>query len=203
MLVVLHGAKVGLEGRCYENHSTFISLVPRSSIICSSVAHLLSPSSKNKKSPLWKSSYIFLYFRKWKFLALIIKKFLYFLIFWETETLKKIPISGSANPNKLLLFQEMKLFSPSSKNKKIHSEKVSNTLILKSFLYFLKRKLFLYFRERKPHKISQIVSKESFRYISGNRNPEKMLYISGGTSQSPKTKISPKKSYGLFFLKPL
>ena len=43
-------------------------------------------------------------------------------------------------------------FSPSSKNKKIHPEKISYTLILKKFLHFLKRKLFLYFREWKPRK---------------------------------------------------
>ena len=43
-------------------------------------------------------------------------------------------------------------FSPSSKNKKIHPEKISYTLILKKFLHFLKRNLFLYFREWKPRK---------------------------------------------------
>ena len=31
-----------------------------------------------------------------------------------------------------------------------------------------------------------ILSKEGFFYISGKRNPEKILYISGGTSKAPK-----------------
>ena len=63
----------------------------------------------------------------------IIKKNLYFLIFWETETPKKIPyISGRGTPKKRLIFLKMELFRPSS------------TLTLKNFLYFLKRRLFLY-----------------------------------------------------------
>ena len=51
-------------------------------------------------------------------------------------------------------------------------------------------------------KFSYIFSKESFSYISGNRNPKKILYISGGTSKAPKTKISyisPKEAMNKFF----
>ena len=50
--------------------------------------------------------------------------FLYFLIFQETETLKKVPsISGNANSKTLLIFRDMELFSSSSKSKKIHPRK--------------------------------------------------------------------------------
>ena len=54
------------------------------------LAHFFSLSSKDKES-----SYIFLYFEKWIFLALILRDFLYFLkekaflIFREMETPKK------------------------------------------------------------------------------------------------------------------
>ena len=51
--------------------------------------------------------YIFLYFRKWNFLALILKDFLYFLIFWEIET-----------PKKILMFQEIELLNPEPEKKK-------------------------------------------------------------------------------------
>ena len=47
---------------------------------------LFNPRLKeNKKIPSKKSSYILLHFEKWNFLALIFKKFLYFLMFWEAE----------------------------------------------------------------------------------------------------------------------
>ena len=77
-------------------------------------------------------------------------------------------------------------------------EKISHILgkwnflavILKNFLNFLKRKLFLYFRKhkpresflyfwnRKPQNFFYIFSRESLSYISGNGHPEKILYIS-------------------------
>ena len=63
----------------------------------------------------------------------------------------------NGNPEKLLILQEMELFSPSSKNKNIHPEKIYSN-IKKTFYIF---------------------SKESFSYILGNGNPEKILYISG------------------------
>ena len=73
------------------------------------------------------------------------------------------------------------------KIKKIHLQKISYisgkwnflALILKNFSYFLKRKLFSYFRKQKPEKISYIFSKESCSYISRNRNPENISYVSG------------------------
>ena len=50
------------------------------STVKSYLAHFLRPSSKK-----------FLYFDKLNFSALILKKFLYFFIFWETKTPKKVP----------------------------------------------------------------------------------------------------------------
>ena len=59
--------------------------------------------------------------------------------FQEVETLKK-----------LLIFQEMKLFSPSREN-------------------------FLYFRKQKPEKMYYIFSTESFSYISGKETSKRKL----------------------------
>ena len=87
-------------------------------------------------------------------------------------------------------------------------------LILKKFLYFLKRKLFLYFRKwnpalfttslknkrnppreeslyfrkQKTRKKSCIFSKENCSYISVNGYSKKTSYISGGNLQSQKIK---------------
>ena len=108
-----------------------------------------------------------LYFRKCNFLALILKFFLYFLIFQETETLKK-----------LLIFPETELFNPSSKNEK--NPPRENFLSFrkpkarKNFSYFLKRKLFLYFGKLKPRK-NFIFQETEFSYISGKGNPKKLL----------------------------
>ena len=149
LLVVLHGAKVGVEGRCYENHSTFFQYNMQLR------GTLFKPKlEKQKKISSKKKNLIFSY---------ILGK----------RNPERIPISGSKNPNKLLLFQEMELSSPSSKNKKIHSEKVSNILILKSFLYFLKRKLFLNFRERKPRKILILSQKKAFVIFRETETPKK------------------------------
>ena len=86
-------------------------------------------------------------------MALILKNFSYFLIFWETETPKKISyISGNRNPKKLLVFQKMELLSPNSKTKQKYVPRkflIFQEMELSSsngnFFYFLKRKLFLYF----------------------------------------------------------
>ena len=101
-----------------------------------------------------------LYFSKWNFLAVVLENFLYFLIFLETETQKKILILQKTEAIKeLLVFLEMELFSPSSKNK------IKNP----------------------PRKISYIFSKESCSYISGNENPEKIFFISG--NRNPKRRF--------------
>ena len=48
---------------------------------------------------------------------------------------------------------------------------------IKTFWYFLKRKLFLYFRNGSPEKISLVFSRESFSYISETENPKKKFLI--------------------------
>ena len=91
----------------------------------------------------------------------------------------------------------MELSSPSSKNKKIHSEKVSNIPILKSFLYFLKRKLFLYFRQRKPRKILILSQKKAFVIFREKETQKKYFIFQEELPNPHKQKISyisPKKS---------
>ena len=79
----------------------------------------------------------------------------------------------------------MEHFSPSSKNLKnpprenFIYEKISYTLILKSFLYFLKRKLFLYFRKPPPPPPPL---------------KKKFLYLGSNYSSSKNEKIPPLKS---------
>ena len=83
------------------------------------------------------------------------------------ETPKQIPyITGNGNPKKLLILQEMKLFSPPQENFFYFRKREPR----KKFLYSLKRKLFLYFWKREP------------------RNSEKASYISRSNLQSPKNK---------------
>ena len=94
-----------------------------------------------------------LYFMKWNFLAVILKNFRNrkprkkFLIFDETETLKRI-----------LVFWEMELFSPPRENFLYFRKRNPR----KNFLYLLKRKLFLYFRKRKTRKKSLHFRKQNF-----------------------------------------
>ena len=109
------------------------------------------PKNQNKIHPEKNS----LYFRKWNFLALILKKFLHFL---------KIKLLLYFLKKKFFLYFRKRnpaLFSPSSRKKNPPREN------------------FLYFRKRKSQKISCAFSKESFSYIPGNGNPEKIPYISG------------------------
>ena len=96
-----------------------------------------------------------LYFRKWNFLALILKKFLYFL------------------KRKLFLYLQKwnpALFSPSSKNNKSHLQKnyyISEkwkflTSKSKNLLYFLKRRPSLFFGKQKFQKDSLCFRKQNF-----------------------------------------
>ena len=98
-----------------------------------------------------------------------------FLIFRLAETRKKFFIfqeTENGKPEKLIIFREMEIFNPSSKNKKIHPEKISHTSgngnPEKNLSYLLKRKLFLYFWKRKPQEIP---------YSSGNGNPKNLLIL--------------------------
>ena len=121
--------------------------------ICSYLAYFLSPSSRNKKTPSKKSSYIFLYFRKWNFLALILKNFLYFLkktflinslyfrkqnflVFQETSY-----ISGSKNVlKKCLMFWEMELSRPKLKKLLIFQAEIPKSKNQKFHIFCLLKK---------------------------------------------------------------
>ena len=101
--------------------------------------HFLVQARKYKKIHSEKN---LLYFRKYNFLALILKKIQetepppqIFLTFQETESLKK-----------LLMHQEMKLLSPPQEYFLYFRKQKPR----KNFLCFLKRKLFFYFQKQKP-----------------------------------------------------
>ena len=59
-----------------------------------------------------------------KLSSVILRHFLYFLIFGTHKIPKILYISGNENPQKPLIFQEKELFSSSSKNKKNPPEKI-------------------------------------------------------------------------------
>ena len=63
----------------------------------------------------------------------------------------------------------MELFSPSSKNKKNYSEKISYIFLKESWCYFS--------GNGNPEKNYYIFLKESCSYISGNGNSEKKFHI--------------------------
>ena len=113
------------------------------------MVHFSSQAQKIKKNPPTKNS---LHFRKWSFLALILKKFSQFL-----------------KRNLFLYFLKWnpELFSPNLKKKKKRKERKSRRenlyrLMLTDFLYFLKRKLFIYSGKRKPRKNSLYSKKRNF-----------------------------------------
>ena len=60
--------------------------------------------------------------------------------------IKKYLISSQKKAFLIIPEIEPCTFQP-KREKKIHSRKISYTLVLKDFLYFLKKKLFLYFRK--------------------------------------------------------
>ena len=137
---------------------------------------LPSPSPKKlKKNPYPQK---FLIFREMKLFALILKKILYFLkrkLF--LYFLKKSFFLHFINKKLFLYFLKWRpaLFTPNSKNKRNPP-----------------RENFLYFRKRKPRKISCVFLKECFCYISGNGNPEtetlkELLIFLGITCKAWKT----------------
>ena len=122
------------------------------------LAHFLNPSPKKiEKRHLEKK---FLYFGKWNFLALLLKNFLYFLIFQESETPQKFFIFQETETLKsFLYFRKCNFLSPSPKNKKnprwkkflIFPEK--NPVLFRLSSRNKKNppwEIFLYFRKRKP-----------------------------------------------------
>ena len=96
---------------------------------------------KQSKIPTKKSFYIFLYFGKWNFLALILKNSLYFLKFKETEA-----------PQKFFIIQETKLAYISGNRTFLHPKKLNNyafnetpsgeTECLSNFYYLLAAEAF-------------------------------------------------------------
>ena len=122
-------------------------------------------------------------------------------------------ISENRDSKKLLIFQEVTFQAPSSKNKKIHSEK--NSLYFRKWdllveilknSYIFSKESFCYISRKTLHFLAQgrkikIIHPKKISYISLNGNPEK---ISGGTSKAPKTKIYyifPKNVMNKFFKK--
>ena len=123
--------------------------------------HFLSPSPKNKQTNKQKSSpqKNSLYFGKLNFLALVLKMFLYFLMFQEMETLKGF-------------LWNMNLFRP-PRQKKLHPEMdLSNSKIIK-FLIFSGNET-LHFSDQAQKNIYP----GEISYASGNGNPEKFLIFS-------------------------
>ena len=95
-----------------------------------------------------------LYFRKWNFLALILKNLLHFFIFQEKGTRKKISyISDNGNPKRVPYISRdgtLHFSAQASKlEKKISSEK-SSYIFGKWNLLVLTLRIFLHFRTRKP-----------------------------------------------------
>ena len=76
---------------CFQLEKLYV----QRSININSILKVLSPWSQNKKK-LHREKYS-LQFRKWNFLALILKDFLYFPVFQETETLKSFLYFGKWN----------------------------------------------------------------------------------------------------------
>ena len=103
--------------------------------------HFSAQAQRIKKIHPEKKSLYFRYFRKRNFLALILNNFRKWkhrkklLLFQETENLKK-----------LLIFPEMKLFSPLRQNLFYFRKQKPP----KKSLYFPPKKLLLYFGKRKP-----------------------------------------------------
>ena len=177
---------------------------------------LFRPKFEKQKNPARKKFFIF---REMELSGSNIKKFLNFsYILGNGNPEKNFLYFRKRKPEKASYISEMELLSPILKNKKTHPGKRSLyfrkwnflTLRLNNFLYFLKRKPFLYFlkwdaaffstcskihTEKVELSNSNIFSKESFSYISGNKNPQKFFvfhkaelsYISG--NRNPKKLI--------------
>ena len=112
-------------------------------------------------------SYIFYFFLKkllWKFSLYFLKKT---LNFQETHH-ALLP-----RKKKLLIFQEMKLFNPPRENVLCFRKWKP----LKNSLYFLKRKLFLYFWKREPSK-NYLSSRKRFIFQEVTFTLKNLLYLS-------------------------
>ena len=121
------------------------------------MVHFSSQAQKIKKNPPTKNS---LHFRKWSFLALILKKFSQFL-----------------KRNLFLYFLKWnpELFSPNLKKKKKKRKKITPRKLLSSnvnrFLIFSQKKAFHIFRETETPKKFIIFQETELSYIPGNSFP--------------------------------
>ena len=119
---------------------------------------LLDTSSKNHKNPLWKKFFIC------RGMELSDSKIKRLLIFSQKRA--------------FLIFLEMDFSAQSWKIKNIYPEKISYILILKNSLYFLKRKLFLYFGKRKPRKSSLYFRQRNFFNLQEELSkPQKIKFL--------------------------
>ena len=112
-------------------------------------------------------SYIFYFFLKkllWKFSLYFLKKTLNFQETYHAPLPRK---------KKLLIFQEMKLFSPPRENVLCFRKWKP----LKNSLYFLKRKLFLYFWKRELSK-NYLSSRKLFIFQEVSFALKNLLYLS-------------------------
>ena len=112
-------------------------------------------------------SYIFYFFLKkllWKFSLYFLKKTLNFQETYHALLPRK---------KKLLIFQEMKLFNPPRENVLCFRKWKP----LKNSLYFLKRKLFLYFWKREPSK-NYLSSRKRFIFQEVTFTLKNLLYLS-------------------------
>ena len=119
----------------------------------------------------------FLYFLKRKLFIYFLKRklFLYFLIFQETKTSKQIFIFQETEALKsFLYFRKYNFLSPSPKNKTINSEMRLSDSKIKKFLIFPEMELALLNPSSKIKKIHP----KKISYVSGNRSHEKnFLYV--------------------------
>ena len=151
------------------------------------LTHFSSQARKNKTIHPEKN---FLYFKKWNFLAIILKKYYIF----SKERFSYICRNGP------LYFS-----SQAQKIRKIWSQEISHTPGKRSFPALI-LKHFLYFRKQKPQKNFFYFLKRMLFLYFRKWKPQKGAFISGETSKAPKTKIVDiftRKSYEKFFSKAL
>ena len=118
-----------------------------------------------------------LYFRKWTFLTLILKEFVYFLKRKLSLYFRKWnPVAVSPE------FKNKKQFPP---RKFFYFRKRKPR---KKLLCFLRRKLFLYFRKRKPRKNSLYLRKKSFLLFQETETLKNFLYFRKWNFLSPSLK---------------
>ena len=150
------------------NHLKSFSRTP-AVVYYGATSALLGPSSKSKKNPPRKTKW------KWNFLTLILKNFLYFLIFQETET--PFPSPHRFPPQKILIFHETEtlkklLIFPEMKpytfQPKLENASYCRKCKPKRISYSFSKKAVLIFWETETPKSFVIFQETELSYISGN-----------------------------------